>query len=226
MGQNLSQRIAIDGPAGVGKTTVGRGVARSLGYRCFDTGLMYRALTRAALDRCVALDDETAMLKVASSPGMAVRFDENGEARIEIDGVDATERLRTSEVDRAVSVVSALHGVRRVLVARQREIAAEAPTVVVGRDIGTVVLVDADLKVFLTASVEERARRRFRELKQADVDTTYEAVLHSLKRRDEMDSERDASPLRPADDSRLVETDGRTVEEVVDSVVRLVERSD
>ena len=220
---NIAQRIAIDGPVGAGKTTVGREVAKRLGYGFLDTGLMYRALTRAALDRGVAFDDEAAMVELARDPRIAVKFDEAGEARVEIDGVDATARLRTPKVDQGVPVVAAIAGGRRVLVARQKEIAAEAPIVMVGRDIGTVVLVEADLKVFLTASVEERARRRHFELKHAGTAIGYEAVLESLKRRDEMDTDRAASPLRPADDSRLVDTDGLNLEQVVEKVFKLVE---
>jgi cytidylate kinase len=218
-------RIAIDGPVGAGKTSVGRRVAGRLGYRFLDTGLMYRAVTRAALDRGMALSDEEELAALSSGPAIEVEFGRDGEAEIKIDGVDATSRLRTPEVDRGVSIVSAIAAVREALVRRQREVAASAPIVMVGRDIGTVVLTDAELKVYLAADVEERATRRHREFRELGDDIRYEEVLSSLRRRDEMDTDRAASPLRPAADALMVNTDGLTADQVADGVIKLAERA-
>ena len=173
-------RIAIDGPVGAGKTSAGRQVARRLGFRFLDTGLMYRAVTRAALDRGVALSDEKELAALAGGPAIEVEFGREGEAEITIDSVYATGRLRTPEVDGGVSSVSAISTVREALVRRQREVAESAPIVMVGRDIGTVVLTDAELKVFLTASVEERATRRHREFRLFGTEIGYAEVLSSL----------------------------------------------
>ena len=186
---------------------------------------MYRAVTRAALDRGEALTDEDRLAALAGGPAIEVEFDRDGEAGIKIDGVDATDRLRTPEVDRGVSIVSAFAPVREALVRRQREVATSAPIVMVGRDIGTVVLTDAELKVFLMADVEVRARRRHRELRGSGIDIDYAEVLSSLRRRDEMDSDRAASPLRPAPDAHMVNTDGLTVDQVADCVIELAERA-
>ena len=219
----IETRIAIDGPVGAGKTTVGRQLADRLDYRFLDTGLMYRALTRAALDDGMDLDDEPAMTVLAGAGRIEYRFSPDGGLSVDIDGEDATVLLRTADVDRGVSITAALPAVRAILVARQREIAGEASIVMVGRDIGTVVLPDAELKIYLTASAEERARRRHEESMKLGIGGTYDEILSSTLRRDRIDSDRAASPLMPAEDSVLLVSDNKRVRQVVDEIVELAE---
>ena len=219
----IETRIAIDGPVGAGKTTVGHQLADRLDYRFLDTGLMYRALTRAALDDGMDLDDEPAMVVLAGAGRIEYRFSPDGGLSVDIDGEDATILLRTADVDRGVSITAALPAVRAILVARQREIAGEASIVMVGRDIGTVVLPDAELKIYLTASAEERARRRHEESMKLGIDGTYDEILSSIRRRDRIDSDRAASPLMPAEDSVLLDSDNKSVRQVVDEIVELAE---
>ena len=196
--------IAIDGPAGAGKSTVARAVARALGYTYLDTGAMYRAVA------CRAAADGADPAEVARS----VRL-ELGE-RVRVDGEDVTERIREPWVSEASSRVSADPGVREVLVAQQRRILEEGDWVAEGRDIGTVVAPDADVKVFLTAAPEERARRRAAEL-GADAGV----VLRELVMRDERDSSREHAPLAPAPDAVPVDTTGLSLQEVVEQIVML-----
>lgn len=219
----LPRQIAVDGPVGAGKTTVGRELARRLGYRFLDTGLMYRAVTWAALRRDVALNDSARLAMLAGSPDLRIAFDASGEARVVLSGYDATRDLRSEAVEDAVSQVSAHPEVRRALVQRQRSLALEAPIVMVGRDIGTVVLDRAELKIYLTAGTEERARRRYEELRRSGQEVTAEAVLRSLERRDELDSKRAASPLRPAEDAKVINTDGKSLAEVIHYIQGLVQ---
>src|SRR3990172_6010875 len=183
--------IALDGPAAAGKSTVGRRLAASLGYPFLDTGSMYRAVTWAALQHGVDLGDDDALGDLASSLRIDVqRARGEDSARILVDGGDVTDHLRSPEVEAAVSLVSRVAGVREALVRAQRELAGRRPVVMAGRDIGTVVLPDADLKVYLDASVEERARRRYEELSALRQEVTPESVLDDLRRRDRIDSRR------------------------------------
>lgn len=218
--------ISIDGPGAAGKTVVGRLLARRLGYRFLDTGTMYRAVTKVALDRGISIHDETALTDLAAAISIEIGEElENGlPPRLLVDGQDLTEVIRTREVDRAVSRVSAVSGVRDALVRLQRIIGKDGGVVMVGRDIGTVVLPNADLKVFLLASLKERARRRHRELIERGTSVTFESVLGDLRQRDQMDSERDLSPLAPANDAHQIETDGCTATEVVERLWRLTEK--
>ena len=195
--------IAIDGPAGSGKSTVARALARALGWAFLDTGAMYRAVTCEALDQGVDVNDQRAVAALAASLRLTTL------PRVTVNGRDVEEEIRTDRVNAAVSVVAANALVRATMVARQRQWAAEQPldTVVEGRDITTVVFPEATLKVFLTASLEERARRRGDE---------GEA---SVARRDEADTNRDASPLRQADDALVLDTTGRAVDEVVGEII-------
>ena len=220
------QTIAIDGPGASGKTVVGRGLARKLGYRFVDTGTMYRAVTRVALDRGVSLDDDEALAHLASSLSIDIgeEREDGSPPRLCVDGRDLTDAVRTPEVDRAVSRVSAVAGVRTALVRLQRALGEQGKVVMAGRDIGTVVLPDAGLKLFLLASEEERARRRYRELVERHVEVTFDSVLEDLRRRDRLDSERDISPLSPAEDAERIETDDYTLSEVVDRLWRLTEK--
>ena len=207
--------IAIDGPAASGKTTVGRALAKRLGYLFVDTGVFYRAATLAALDSGTALDDEPALSRLAAA--VSVAFADGGE-RVLIDGADAGPRLRSPEVDAAVSPVSAVAGVRAALLGPQREAAAAGSVVMAGRDVGTVVLPDA-AKVYLDASPEERTRRRFAELAGADNPRSERAVRENLALRDKTDSRREHAPLAAAPDAVRVATDGLSVAEAVERVL-------
>ena len=207
--------IAIDGPVASGKSAVGSRVARELGYRFVDTGGMYRAVTVAALDRRIDLHDEEALGRLAESISLQVEPQAAGPDRVLADGVDLTELLRTAEVGEAVSLVSRVPRVREAMVRLQRELAAAGEIVMVGRDIGTVVLPDAPLKVYLDASPEERIRRRHDELLAAGEDASYGDVREELALRDDIDSRRAASPLRPAEDAVHIDTDHLSLDEVV-----------
>ncbi|MXW29647.1 MAG: (d)CMP kinase [Chloroflexi bacterium] len=204
--------IAIDGPVASGKTTVGRELARRLGYAFVDTGVYYRAITIAALDTATPLDDEAALSRLAEA--MAVRIGDGG-LSVLVDDVDVTSRLRAPEVDAAVSPVAKVGGVRRAMVAQQRATAEGGDVVMVGRDIGTHVLPDA-AKVYLDASPEERARRRSKELAETAQARSEDEVLGNLRMRDAIDSGREDSPLRVADDALHIVTDGLEVADVVE----------
>lgn len=220
----MPRTIAVDGSAASGKSSIGRRLAAELGYPFLDTGIMYRAITVAALERSIDVKDIDALGKLAQNIEMDVRPGNpaTGEpSRIFLDGVDVTDDLRDPEVEEAVSMVSQAPGVRDAMVARQREIAGHQPVVMAGRDIGTVVLPDADLKIYLDASVEERARRRHREFESLGRDASHEAVLEDLRRRDQIDSERALSPLRPADDAQVIITDGLTPDDVLQKALSL-----
>ena len=212
--------LAIDGPAASGKSVVGGEVARRLGIRFLDTGTMYRAITWASILGGVdsGSADELSSLAACTLIDLVTC---SGEDRLLLDGDDITDRLRLPEVDSKVSAVSAVTGVRRALVAQQRAIAADGQIVMCGRDIGTVVLPEARPKVFLTASVEVRARRRASEMSHC---ADYGQVLDDLRRRDRIDSERDDSPLRPAMDATIICSDDMTIEEVVAEILAKVRR--
>ena len=216
-----SQAIAIDGPVASGKTAVGGLVAKLLECGFLDTGLMYRAVTKVALERNVDLEDAPALSELAENLSMEVSATRSAEGLV-VEGDEVAESLRDGPVERGVSLVASVPGVRRALVQRQRDIAAAGPTVMMGRDIGTVVLTDAAAKVYLTASVSERARRRHLEFAGRGNGIDYAQVLSELQRRDAIDSERDDSPLRPADDAVVIETGGRPIEEIADEIVALV----
>lgn len=215
--------IAIDGPAGTGKSSVSRGLAHELGARYLDTGAMYRIATLAMLRSGVDLEDPESVAAAAEVP-MSVGFDPQLEdARL--DGEDVSAQIRGEEVTRAVSAVSAVPAVRAHMVGLQRELAAAAGSVVVeGRDIGTVVLPDADVKIFLTATAETRARRRNDQNVAAGLPDDYETVLADVLRRDHLDSTRAVSPLRPADDALIVDTSDMTQTEVIAYLRDLVEQ--
>lgn len=219
--------IAIDGPAASGKSTIGHYLAESLGHLYLDTGALYRAVTWAALQRDIPIEDEEAVTELAESLAIDVLpagSDDGRQYTIQIEGQDVTWALRSPEVDRAVSPVSAYPGVREALTRRMREIARRGDVVMVGRDIGTVVLPDADLKLYVTASAEERARRRYLErLAQGKIES-YEAVLTSIRRRDRIDSSRAAAPLRPAEDAVHFDNTDLSIDGMFEALDRLVER--
>jgi cytidylate kinase len=217
--------ITLDGPSGTGKSSVARDVARKLGAAYLDTGAMYRAATVAVLDAGVSLDDKIGVARAVGEAVIEVGTNARREV-VKVDGVDVRERIRGAEVTRAVSPVSAVPAVRKRLVARQRELVAGADAVVVeGRDIGTVVLPDATLKIYLTASPEVRAQRRAGQLGVTDPDKIA-ALAQDMRRRDEHDSRREDSPLRPADDAIVVDStdlDRRGVVERILELARQVE---
>jgi cytidylate kinase len=214
--------IAVDGPAGTGKSSVSRGLARSMHARYLDTGAMYRIVTLAVLRAGADLDDTPAVESAAVDVPLSVGYDPD-EDRAYLDAEDVSAEIRGDAVTKAVSAVSAVPAVRARLVGLQRELAAGPGSVVVeGRDIGTVVLPNADVKIFLTASAEERARRRNDQNIANGLGDDYEAVLADVKRRDHLDSTREVSPLRAADDALVVDTSEMSETEVVAHLVELV----
>jgi CMP/dCMP kinase len=213
-------RIAIDGPGSSGKTSVGMAVASALGLGFVDTGLMYRAITWLAMHRAIALDDGPAVAALAGDVHLA--SDAEGRlSRVRTGGRDVTRSVRAAGVDRHVSEAARQPEVRAALVAVQRALAAEGGIVMVGRDIGTVVLPDADLKVYLDASAAERARRRGAERGLDPSDPEVGAIRSDLERRDAVDSGRAIAPLRAAEDAVVIVTDGMSFDEVVARVVAL-----
>jgi CMP/dCMP kinase len=216
--------IAIDGPAASGKSSLGQQLARALGYLFFDTGVMYRAVTWAVLDRCLEVGNEAAVSALAEALRIDVRPPSKDDGRtsdVLVDGVDVTWETRSREVEAHVSAVSAYRGVRHALAAQQRRIGLRGKVVMVGRDIGTVVLPEADLKIYLDASAEERARRRYREIIDRGGQADYEKILAGVRRRDEIDSTRTVSPLRMAEDAVLVDSDKLDAEAVFSKVEAL-----
>ena len=210
-------QIAIDGPAGAGKSTVARMVAHKLGMFYLDTGAMYRVISYKVLKNGVLPEDELAVTKIAKQT--EITFDHNDRDIVLCDGEIVTSQIRSPEVSRTVSIIAAYAGVREQLVEVQRLEAAKGNVVMDGRDIGTFVLPDADIKIFLTASTEERALRRLQENKARGINSTYQEVLKDIEIRDRLDSEREHSPLRPADDSIIIDTTQLSIEEVVAKIV-------
>ncbi len=209
--------IAIDGPVAAGKTVVGRELARTLGFGYLDTGIMYRAITWLALNHGTTLDDETSLGELARSYPLGLMGEDSNQ--VLVDGYTLGPELRDSTVNRNVSIVSKASPVRRELVAQQRNAAAQGKIVMIGRDIGTVVLPDADLKVYLTASPEKRAQRRWQEMQDRGEAVELLTVLRETIARDEIDSGRDDSPLKPADDAWELNTDGLDIRQVVQKIV-------
>jgi cytidylate kinase len=219
------ETIAIDGPAGSGKSTIGQGLARHLGFLYFDTGVMYRAVTLATLERDIAPTDEAAVSKLADALEIEVLPPDRDDGRqytVRIDGTDVTWAIRSTEVESYVSTVSAYPRVRQAMVRQQRRVAARGHVVMVGRDIGTVVIPDADLKIYLVASVEARAMRRHRELIERGRQSDYADVLASMKERDRIDTTRAASPLRPADDAVIVDCTNMDAQDTLEHVSNIV----
>lgn len=214
--------LAIDGPSGTGKSSVAREVAGQLGVRYLDTGAMYRAVTWAVLRQGVSLDDPDAVAGVVRGTAVSTGTDPSSED-IQVDGVHVETEIRSTEVTSAVSAVSAVPAVRVVLVGLQRQVISAGAMVVEGRDIGTVVVPNAALKVYLDASPEARTMRRARQHEVTDP-AALAALARELRRRDEYDSARPTSPLRPAEDAVVLNTTDLTREQVVDHIVGLAER--
>lgn len=216
--------IAIDGPSGAGKSTVAKAVAKELGFSCLDTGAMYRSVAWRALHDGVSLEDAEAVGALAHSCTISFRHEQGDPVprRVFVDGVEVTGAIRTAEIDRSVSAVSAVPAVRQALLDQQRRIGSEGNYVVEGRDIGTEVFPNAEVKVFLTASAEERAHRRVRQNADRGIGSIdYQEVLDDIIRRDELDSSRDTAPLRPAEDAVLLDSSSMHVEEVIGSICGL-----
>lgn len=216
--------VAIDGPAGAGKSTVARAVARRLGVAYLDTGAMYRALTWLALQRGIAPSDGAALAALARTHPVEIEPTDDGD-RVSVDGHDVTAQIRLPEVAAEVSEVSAHPGVREEVVSAQRTLLSSGSWVSDGRDVGTTVCPHADLKIFLTASLEERARRRRADLAAGGIDRDEAAVLEDVRRRDHLDSTRAVSPLRVAPDATVLDSSALGAEEVVDLIVRMVEEA-
>jgi CMP/dCMP kinase len=217
--------IAIDGPAASGKSTIGSRLANALGYLFFDTGVMYRAITWLALQRGVDIRDEAAVAALAESAQIDVAPASKPDGRscdVLLDGQDITWETRTRKVDENVSIVSAYAGVRRALSQQQRRVGQRGKIVMVGRDIGTVVLPEADLKIYLDATAEERARRRYDEILARGGKTEYESILKRVKERDRIDSTRDVAPLRAAEDAVVLDSDQLNEDQVFERVLALV----
>jgi CMP/dCMP kinase len=208
--------IAIDGPAAAGKTVVGRALALRLGFQYLDTGIMYRAVAWLAREKNVPVDDDDAVGALAE--GMALRVLDSETDRVMIGDREVDSALQSPDVARNASLVAAIPRVRRAMVRQQRDLAGQGNIVMVGRDIGTVVLPNADLKVYLTASVEERARRRWRQFRQEGREVDYEDVLQETRARDRRDTTRADSPLRAAEDALQINSDHLSVEQVVDRI--------
>lgn len=217
--------VAIDGPAASGKSTVAKAVARRLGMRHLDTGAMYRAVTWLALHEGISTADDERLARLAEDDPVQFEYAEGSSVadKVMIGGHDVTEAIRTPEVDAAVSAVSAVPGVRAALVQQQRALASGSDTVVEGRDIGTVVFPDAEVKVYLTASEEERARRRRLDLATLGHEFDEKAVMARIERRDREDSTRSVSPLDAAADAVVLDTTGLSIDQVVNDVAALVE---
>ncbi|KEO83663.1 (d)CMP kinase [Tumebacillus flagellatus] len=207
-------RVALDGPAGAGKSTVAKRVAAALGVAYVDTGAMYRAITWKALQREIPLHDEAALTDLANSIRIDFKPRPEGQA-VFVDGVEVTDAIRTLEVTNNVSAVSAVAGVRIAMVNLQRDIASRTGVLMDGRDIGTVVLPNADVKIWLTASVEARANRRYQELLGKGVQCDLQQIQDDIQRRDEYDASREHSPMVKAEDAVVVDTTGMSVDEVI-----------
>lgn len=212
--------VAIDGPAGAGKSTVARLVAARLGYVYVDTGAMYRAVTLKSIREGVDLHDVAGLASLVERAAIELIPTESGQ-RVHLDGKDVSEAIRSAEVTSSVSTVSAVPAVRAVLVRLQRDMADARGVVMDGRDIGTNVLPDAEVKVFLTASVEIRAERRWKEIADKQPEVTKEQLTESIAERDRLDTERDVSPLRQAADAVLIDSSSLTIQQAAERILDL-----
>lgn len=213
--------IAMDGPVGAGKSSIADAVAKRLGILHLDTGAMYRAIGLTALERGVPVQDEQAVTALCQALSMTVGHAADGQHTL-VDGRDVTGFIRTPEVSMAASTVAKYAGVRAAMVALQRRLAQKTPMLVDGRDIGTRVLMNAPVKIFLTASAEERARRRYQEMVNKGMDANFDDVLRDLRARDEQDMHRAVDPLRAAEDAVTVDSTSLTFDEVVEAILRIV----
>ncbi|CCU79485.1 Cytidylate kinase [Halanaerobium saccharolyticum subsp. saccharolyticum DSM 6643] len=211
--------IAIDGPGGAGKSTIAKLLAKKLNYLHLDTGAMYRAVTLAAINENIDFDDKEKLIKLAKK--ISITFNKNGE--IILNDKNVSQEIRSSEVNAHVSKIAAVKGVRKVLVEKQQNLAQKNRVVMDGRDITTVVLPEAEHKFFLTASLAERAKRRYQEVKSKNNDADLEEIKKSIARRDKLDSEREHSPLKKAEDAVLIDTTELSIDEVLKKMISLIE---
>ena len=220
--------VAIDGPSGAGKSTIAKIVAKTVGFSCLDTGAMFRSIAVLALEKGISLDDDAALGALAAENEIAFTFDDNEERtqHVFIAGKEVTSAIRTAEVDKAVSPVSAAPSVRAALLEQQRRIGNAGNYVVEGRDIGTTVFPQAEVKIFLTASAEERARRRVSQNEARGIGSVdYEEVLADIIRRDQADSTRAVSPLRQAEDAYLLDSSDLTIDQVVEAICSRIKQA-
>ena len=214
--------IAIDGPSGAGKSTISRKAAEKFGFIYVDTGAIYRTIGLATKIRGVSLDDTAAVVALLPTLEIELKYNDAGEQHMYLDGNDVSRDIRLPEVSMLASKVSAIPAVREFLVDMQRGMAVKYDVIMDGRDIGTVILPNADLKIFLTADVRDRARRRYEELRAKGMEKPFDEVLAEMEKRDEQDTQRAAAPLKAADDAVLLDTSGNTLEESIDEVCRLI----
>ena len=212
--------VAVDGPAGAGKSTVSKLIAARLGLTYIDTGAMYRAVALKFLESRAELS-EAAIIDAARDVDIDLNY-VDGKLKVLLDGRDVSAEIRTPEVSKVVSPVAKVGFVRERLTELQRKMAARGGVIMDGRDIGTVVLPNADVKIFLTATVAERARRRFEELKAKGFDVTLDEIENDIATRDKIDSEREIAPLKQADDAILLDTTGLSIDEVADAIAKLI----
>ena len=215
-------RVAIDGPSGAGKSTLAKAAAAALGFLYVDTGAIYRTVGLSARDQGVDPGDETAVAAMLPSLRVELRYDEAGQQRMLLNGRDVSEEIRLPEISRYASAVSALPVVRAYLMETQRELARKHDVIMDGRDIGTVVLPGAEVKVFLTASAQVRAERRCRELEERGTPQPFEEVLRDIEDRDFRDTHREAAPLRRAEDAALLDTSALDFQQSLEALLRLV----
>lgn len=214
--------IAIDGPSGAGKSTISRKAAEIFGFIYVDTGAIYRTIGLASKIRGVSLDDKAAVMEMLTKLNIELKYNESGEQHMYLDGKDVSRDIRLPEVSMLASKVSAIPEVRTFLVDMQRDMAKKYDVIMDGRDIGTVILPDADLKIFLTADVNDRAQRRYEELRTKGMIKPFDEVLAEMKQRDEQDTLRAAAPLKAAEDAVMLDTSGNTLEQSVAEVCRLI----
>ena len=214
--------IAIDGPSGAGKSTISRKAAEKFGFIYVDTGAIYRTIGLATKIRGVSLDDTAAVIELLPTLEIELKYNDAGEQHMYLDGNDVSRDIRLPEVSMLASKVSAIPAVREFLVDMQRGMAEKYDVIMDGRDRGTVILPNADLKIFLTADVRDRAHRRYEELRAKGMEKPFDEVLAEMEKRDEQDTQRAAAPLKAADDAVLLDTSGNTLEESIDEVCRLI----
>lgn len=214
--------IAIDGPSGAGKSTISRKAAEIFGFIYVDTGAIYRTIGLASKIRSISLDDKAAVMEMLTKLNIELKYNESGEQHMYLDGKDVSRDIRLPEVSMLASKVSAIPEVRTFLVDMQRDMAKKYDVIMDGRDIGTVILPDADLKIFLTADVNDRAQRRYEELRTKGMIKPFDEVLAEMKQRDEQDTLRAAAPLKAAEDAVMLDTSGNTLEQSIAEVCRLI----
>ena len=214
--------IAIDGPSGAGKSTISRKAAEIFGFIYVDTGAIYRTIGLASKIRGISLDDKAAVMEMLTKLNIELKYNEAGEQHMYLDGKDVSRDIRLPEVSMLASKVSAIPEVRTFLVDMQRDMAKKYDVIMDGRDIGTVILPDADLKIFLTADVNDRAQHRYEELRTKGMLKPFDEVLAEMKQRDEQDTLRAAAPLKAAEDAVILDTSGNTLEQSIAEVCRLI----